>query len=128
MIIVFSMGVLGEKYFPPIVSCQVYKINIVIKEKLTKEQLEMFHKTISGPLVIVKMDFNGQLIHHFLLREIPEERGPLKMCFSILGKKVFIQREFNMVAGLWRICVIVDEDYDGKQLRKLLFGPKDKKV
>ncbi|KAA0031869.1 Ulp1-like peptidase [Cucumis melo var. makuwa] len=33
----------------------------------------MFHKTIFGPLLNVNMVFNGQLIHHFLLRKIPEE-------------------------------------------------------
>ncbi|TYK06359.1 MuDRA-like transposase [Cucumis melo var. makuwa] len=64
-------GVPSDKYFPATVSCQVHKIGNLIK--LTKEQLQMFDKTIFGPLLNVNMVFNGQLIHHFLLRQIPED-------------------------------------------------------
>ncbi|KAA0062913.1 MuDRA-like transposase [Cucumis melo var. makuwa] len=68
-----KMAVPSDKYFPATVSCQVHKIDSLIKDKLTKEQLQMFDKTIFGPLLNVNMVFNGQLIHHFLLRQIPED-------------------------------------------------------
>ncbi|KAL0560781.1 hypothetical protein IC582_001194 [Cucumis melo] len=66
------MVVPSDKYFPATVSCQVHKIDSLIKDKLTKEQLQMFDETIFGPLLNVNMVFNGQLIHHFLLRQILE--------------------------------------------------------
>ncbi|TYK28864.1 MuDRA-like transposase [Cucumis melo var. makuwa] len=68
-----KMVVLSDKYFPTTVSCQVHKIDSLIKDKLIKQQLQMFDKTIFGPLLNVNMVFNGQLIHHFLLRQIPED-------------------------------------------------------
>ena len=68
MIIIFKMPVPDDKYFPTTISCQVHKIDTLIKDKLTKEQLQMFHKTIFGPLLNVNIVFNGQLIHHFLPR------------------------------------------------------------
>ncbi|TYJ97629.1 Ulp1-like peptidase [Cucumis melo var. makuwa] len=40
------MAVPNNKYFPAIVSCQVHKIGNLIKDKLTKEQLQMFNKTM----------------------------------------------------------------------------------
>ncbi|KAA0062142.1 Ulp1-like peptidase [Cucumis melo var. makuwa] len=55
------MAVPSNKYFPVTVLCQVHKIDSLIKDKLSKEQLQMFDKTIFGPLL------NGQLIHHFLV-------------------------------------------------------------
>ncbi|TYK04894.1 Ulp1-like peptidase [Cucumis melo var. makuwa] len=55
------MAVPSNKYFPVTVSCQVHKIDSLIKDKLSKEQLQMFDITIFGPLL------NGQLIHHFLV-------------------------------------------------------------
>ncbi|TYK29901.1 Ulp1-like peptidase [Cucumis melo var. makuwa] len=78
----------SDKYFPVTVSCQVHKIGNLIKDKLTKEQLQMFNKTIFGPLLNVNMVFNGQLIHHFLLRQIPKEANADGICFSILEKNV----------------------------------------
>ena len=59
MIIIFRITVPGDKYFPTTVSCQVQKIGALIKDKLTKEQLQMFHKIIFGPLLNVNMVFNG---------------------------------------------------------------------
>ena len=79
------MAVPSEKYFPATVSCQVHKIGSLIKDKLTKDQLQMFEKTIFGPLLNVNMVFNGQLIHHFLLRQIPEDGNADGICFSVLG-------------------------------------------
>ncbi|TYK18649.1 MuDRA-like transposase [Cucumis melo var. makuwa] len=63
----------SDKYFPATISCQVHKIGNLVKNKLTKEQLQIFDKTIFGPLLNVNMVFNGQLIHHFLLRVDGEE-------------------------------------------------------
>ncbi|TYK13648.1 Ulp1-like peptidase [Cucumis melo var. makuwa] len=58
----------------------------------------MFDKTIFGPLLNVNMVFNGQLIHHFLLRQIPEDGNADGVCFSVLGKNVrFTQKEFNII-------------------------------
>ncbi|KAA0042072.1 Ulp1-like peptidase [Cucumis melo var. makuwa] len=82
------MAVPSDKYFPATVSCQVHKIDSLIKDKLTKDQLQMFEKTIFGPLLNVNMVFNGQLIHHFLLRQIPEDGNADGICFSVLGKNV----------------------------------------
>ncbi|KAL0541303.1 hypothetical protein IC582_021345 [Cucumis melo] len=102
MIIIFKMAVPNDKYFPTIVPCQVHKIGSLIKDKLTKEQLQMFDKTIFGPLQNVNMVFNGQLIHHFLLRQIPEEANTNGICFSVLGKNVcFTQNVFNIITGFW---------------------------
>ncbi|KAA0062480.1 MuDRA-like transposase [Cucumis melo var. makuwa] len=84
-----KMAVPSDKYFPATVSCQVHKIGSLIKDKLTKEQLQMFDKTIFGPLLNVNMVFNGQLIHHFLLRQIPEDGNADGICFSVLGKNNF---------------------------------------
>ncbi|KAL0546972.1 hypothetical protein IC582_016891 [Cucumis melo] len=96
------MVVPNDKYFPATVSCQVHKIGSLIKDKLTKEQLQMFDKTIFGPLLNVNMVFNGQLIHHFLLRQILEDGNADGICFSVLGKNVrFTQKEFNIITGLW---------------------------
>ncbi|TYK26851.1 Ulp1-like peptidase [Cucumis melo var. makuwa] len=67
------MVVPSDKYFTVTVSCQVHKIGSLIKDRLTKEQLQMLEKTIFGPFLNVNMVFNGQLIYHFLLRQIPEE-------------------------------------------------------
>ena len=85
--IIFMMVVHGGKYISATVLCQVHKIRILIKDKLTKEQLQMFHKTIFGSLINVNMIFNGQLIHHFLLRQKPKEANANGIYFSILGKK-----------------------------------------
>ncbi|KAA0038138.1 Ulp1-like peptidase [Cucumis melo var. makuwa] len=82
------MTVPSDKYFPATVSCQVHKIGSLIKDKLTKDQLQMFEKIIFGPLLNVNMVFNGQLIHHFLLRQIPEDGNADEICFSVLGKNV----------------------------------------
>ena len=59
MIIIFRMAVPGNKYFPATISCQMHKIGTLIKDKLIKEQLQMFYKTIFGPLLNVNMVFNG---------------------------------------------------------------------
>ncbi|KAA0054420.1 MuDRA-like transposase [Cucumis melo var. makuwa] len=83
------MAVPSDKYFPATVSCQVHKIGSLIKDKLTKDQLQMFEKIIFGPLLNVNMVFNGQLIHHFLLRQIPEDGNADGICFSVLGKNNF---------------------------------------
>ncbi|TYK19837.1 Ulp1-like peptidase [Cucumis melo var. makuwa] len=119
----------SDKYFPATVSCQVHKIGNLIKDKLTKEQLEMFNKTIFGPLLNVNMVFNGQLIHHFLLRQIPEEANTNGIYFSLLGKNVcFTQKEFNIITGLWPTNVTLEKDYDNKPLQNLPFGSKNKKI
>ncbi|KAA0044934.1 Ulp1-like peptidase [Cucumis melo var. makuwa] len=88
------MAVPSDKYFPATVSCQVHKIGSLIKDKLTKEQLQMFDKTIFGPLLNVNMVFNGQLIHHFLLRQILEdENKKLITCLEI--EEIFKNFEFT---------------------------------
>ena len=88
MIFLFRMIVPGDKYFPTTVSCQVHKIGTLIKDKLTKEQLHIFHKTIFGPLLNVNMVFNGQLIHNFLLRQILEEAKTNGIFVFVLGHNV----------------------------------------
>ncbi|XP_050938112.1 uncharacterized protein LOC127148462 isoform X2 [Cucumis melo] len=123
------MVVPSEKYFPATVSCQVHKIGSLIKDKLTKDQLQMFEKTIFGPLLNVNMVFNGQLIHHFLLRQIPEDGNADGICFSVLGKNVrFTQKEFNIITGLWPTNNPLEKDCDSKRLQSLLFGSENKKV
>ncbi|KAA0047742.1 MuDRA-like transposase [Cucumis melo var. makuwa] len=123
------MAVPSDKYFPATVSCQVHKIGSLIKDKLTKDQLQMFEKTIFGPLLNVNMVFNGQLIHHFLLRQIPEDGNADGICFSVLGKNVrFTQKEFNIITGLWPTNNLLEKDCDSKCLQSLLFGSKNKKL
>ncbi|KAL0551374.1 hypothetical protein IC582_010460 [Cucumis melo] len=123
------MAVPSDKYFPATVSCQVHKIGSLIKDKLTKDQLQMFEKTIFGPLLNVNMVFNGQLIHHFLLRQIPEDGNADGICFSVLGKNVrFTQKEFNIITGLWPTNNPLKKDCDSKRLQSLLFGSENKKL
>ncbi|KAA0033924.1 Ulp1-like peptidase [Cucumis melo var. makuwa] len=123
------MAVPSDKYFPATVSCQVHKIGSLIKDKLTKDQLQMFEKTIFGPLLNVNMVFNGQLIHHFLLRQIPEDGNADGICFSVLGKNVrFTQKEFNIITGLWPTNNPLEKDCDSKRLQSLLFRSENKKV
>ncbi|KAL4021085.1 hypothetical protein IC575_019874 [Cucumis melo] len=89
----------------------------------------MFHKTIFGPLLNVNMVFNDQLIHHFLLRQIPEEANAKGICFSVLGKNVcFIQNKFNTITSLWPTNVTLDKSYDNKHLKSLLFRSQNKKI
>ncbi|TYK06662.1 Ulp1-like peptidase [Cucumis melo var. makuwa] len=123
------MVVPSDKYFPATVSCQVHKISSLIKDKLTKQQLKMFDKAIFGPFLNVNMDFNGQLIHHFLLRQIPEDANADGICFSVLEKNVrFIQKEFNIITGLWPTNITFEKDYNNKRLQSLLFGSENKKL
>ncbi|KAA0052274.1 Ulp1-like peptidase [Cucumis melo var. makuwa] len=124
-----TMAVPSDKYFPTTVSCQVHKIDSLITDKLTKEQLQIFDKTIFGPLLNVNMVFNGQLIHHFLLRQIPEDGNADGICFSFLGKNVrFTQKEFNIITGLWPTNNPLEKDCDSKRLQSLLFGSENKKL
>ncbi|KAA0047473.1 MuDRA-like transposase [Cucumis melo var. makuwa] len=81
-----TMAIPSNKFFSATISCQVHKIDSLMKDKLTKEQLQMFDKTIFGSLLNVNMVFNDQLIHHFLLRQIPEDGNADGICFSVLGK------------------------------------------
>ncbi|KAL0546648.1 hypothetical protein IC582_016560 [Cucumis melo] len=123
------MAVPSDKYFPATVSCQLHKIRSLIKDKLTKDQLQMFEKTIFGPLLNVNIVFNGQLIHHFLLRQIPEDGNADGICFSVLGKNVrFTQKEFNIITGLWPTNNPLEKDCDSKRLQSLLFGSENKKL
>ncbi|TYJ97376.1 Ulp1-like peptidase [Cucumis melo var. makuwa] len=120
------MVVPSDKYFPATVDL---KIDSLIKDKLTKEQLQMFEKIIFGLLLNVNMVFNGQLIHHFLLRQIPEDGNVDGICFSILGKNVrFTQKEFNIITGLWPTNTTLEKDCDNKRLQSLLFGSENKKL
>ena len=119
------MAVSEDKYFPATVSCMVHKTSSLIKSKLTTDQMEMFRKTSFGPLLDVDLVFNGQLFHHFLLREVREDSTD-SISFNILGKKVtFTQEEFNLVTGLWPTEETVDRDTCGKRLRRLILGPRD---
>ncbi|KAL0544869.1 hypothetical protein IC582_019999 [Cucumis melo] len=123
------MAVPSDKYFPATVSCQVHKIDSLIKDKLTKEQLQMFDKTIFGPLLNVNMVFNGQLIHHFLLRQIPEDGNADGIYFSVLGKNVrFTQKEFNIITELWPTKNPLEKDCDSMRLQSLLFESENKKL
>ncbi|KAL0537347.1 hypothetical protein IC582_026325 [Cucumis melo] len=123
------MAVPSDKYFPATVSYQVHKIGSLIKDKLTKDQLQMFEKTIFGPLLNVNMVFNGQLIHHFFLRQIPKDGNADGIYFSVLGKNVhFTQKEFNIITGLWPTNNPLEKDCDSKRLQSLLFGSENKKL
>ncbi|KAL4025022.1 hypothetical protein IC575_013396 [Cucumis melo] len=116
-------------YFPATVSCQVHKIDSLIKDKLTKEQLQIFDKTIFGPLLNVNMVFNDQLIHHFLLRQIPEDANADGICFSVLGNNVcFTPKKFNIITGLWPTNTTFEKDFDNKRIQSLLFGSENKKL
>ncbi|KAL0546571.1 hypothetical protein IC582_016482 [Cucumis melo] len=89
----------------------------------------MFDKIIFSPLLNVNMVFNDQLIHHFLLRHIPEEANANEICFLVFGKNVFFtQKEFNIITGLWPTNVTLEKDYDNKRLQSLLFGSENKKI
>ncbi|KAA0037752.1 MuDRA-like transposase [Cucumis melo var. makuwa] len=124
-----KMAVPSDKYFPATVSCKVHKIDSLIKDKLTKEQLQMFDKTIFGPLLNVNMVFNGQLIHHFLLRQIPEDGNADGIYFSVLGKNVrFTQKEFNIITELWPTKNPLEKDCDSMRLQSLLFESENKKL
>ncbi|KAA0039636.1 Ulp1-like peptidase [Cucumis melo var. makuwa] len=123
------MAVPSDKYFSATVSCQVHKIGSRIKDKLTKEQLQMFDKIIFGPLLNVNMVYNGQLIHHFFLRQIPEDGNTDGICFTVLGKNVrFTQKEFNIITGLWPTNTTLEKDCNNKRLQSLLFGLENKKL
>ncbi|KAL4037211.1 hypothetical protein IC575_000799 [Cucumis melo] len=123
------MVVPSDKYFPATVSCQVHKIGSLIKDKLTKDQLQMSEKIIFGPLLNVNMVFNDQLIYHFLLRQIPEDGNADGICFSVLEKNVrFTQKEFNIITGLWPTNNPLEKDCDSKRLQSLLFGSENKKL
>ncbi|KAA0034997.1 Ulp1-like peptidase [Cucumis melo var. makuwa] len=75
------------------------------------------------------MVFNGQLIHHFLLRQIPEDGNADGICFSVLGKNVcFTQKEFNIITGLWLTNNPLEKDCDNKRLQSLLFESENKKL
>ncbi|KAA0040899.1 Ulp1-like peptidase [Cucumis melo var. makuwa] len=75
------------------------------------------------------MVFNAQLIHHFLLRQIPEDGNADGICFSVLGKNVrFTQKEFNIIIGLWPTNNPLEKDCDSKRLQSLLFGSENKKL
>ncbi|KAL0561596.1 hypothetical protein IC582_002030 [Cucumis melo] len=129
MIIIFRMTVPSEKYFHAFVLYQVHKIGILIKDKLTKEQLQMLNKTIFGPLLNVNMVFNGQLIYHFLLWQISEKANADGICISVLGKNVrFTQKKFNIITELWPTNITLEKDYDNKHLQSLLFGSENKKI
>ncbi|KAL4018194.1 hypothetical protein IC575_021784 [Cucumis melo] len=123
------MVVPSDKYFSATLSCQMHKIGSLIKDKLTKEQLQMFDKTIFGPLLNVNMVFNGQLIHHCLLRLIPEDGNADGICFLVFEKNVhFTQKIFNIITGLWPTNTTLEKDYGNKRLQSLLFGSKNKKL
>ncbi|KAA0055514.1 Ulp1-like peptidase [Cucumis melo var. makuwa] len=57
-----TMAVPSDKYFPATVSYQVHKISGLIKDKLTKEELQMFNKTIFGPLLNVNMFYDPSFL------------------------------------------------------------------
>ncbi|KAL0556283.1 hypothetical protein IC582_004795 [Cucumis melo] len=106
------MVVPSDTYFPSTVSCQVHKIGSLIKDKLTKEQLQMFDKTIFGPLLNIPKDGNADGI-----------------CFSVLRKNVrFTQKEFNIITGLWPTNNPLEKDYDSKRLQSLVFRSENKKL
>lgn len=87
--------------------------------------MDMFRKTSFGPLLDVNLVFNGQLFHHFLLREVRDESADY-ISFNILEKKVtFTQKDFNLITGLWPTEETVKRDTCSERLRDLILGPKD---
>ncbi|KAA0056250.1 Ulp1-like peptidase [Cucumis melo var. makuwa] len=85
------MAVPSDKYFLATVSCQVHKVGSLIKDKLSKEQLQMFDKIIFGPLLNVNMVFNGQSIHHFLQGR--SENNKIITCLEV--EEIFKNFEFG---------------------------------
>ncbi|KAA0049479.1 Ulp1-like peptidase [Cucumis melo var. makuwa] len=75
------------------------------------------------------MVFNDQLIHHFLLRQIPEDANADGICFSVLGNNVcFTPKKFNIITGLWPTNTTFEKDFDNKRIQSLLFGSENKKL
>lgn len=101
-----------DKYFP-VTKCSRAHIGTTsdtIKKKLTQKQMTMFRKTCFGPLLDVNIVFNGQLIHHFLFREIRDDDKDV-ISFNILGKKVtFTLENFNLITRLWPIEERIERD------------------
>ncbi|XP_038896477.1 uncharacterized protein LOC120084730 [Benincasa hispida] len=104
------MVIPAKKYFPATVSCQVHKTASVIKNKLTRKHMRLYRKTTFDPLLDTDLVFNGQLLHHFLLREVADA-NPDVISFNILGKKP--TRE------------TVERETSGERLRELILGPND---
>ncbi|XP_038904294.1 uncharacterized protein LOC120090648 [Benincasa hispida] len=120
-----KIDVLAKKYFPATVSYQVHKTVFVIKNKLTEEKMRLYKKTAFGPLLDINLIFNGQLLHHFLLREIVDA-NPNVISFNILGKNVtFSQDDFNLITGLLPIRETVERETSSERLRELILGSKD---
>lgn len=118
------MAVPVEKYFPATVMSLVHRVAPLIKEKLTDDQMKIFRSTIFGPLLDVDICFNGQLIHHFLLRMV-SDNNPDVISFDILGKRVtFSQKEFNLITGCWPSMGSTDQcEASGERLRLILGRP-----
>ncbi|XP_038895862.1 uncharacterized protein LOC120084030 [Benincasa hispida] len=94
----------AEKYFPATASYQVHKTTSVIKNKLTEEHMRLIG---NGPLLDIDLVFNGQLLHHFLLRGVTNV-NPDVISFNILGEKGNSRKRKN-----------------GERLRELILGLKD---
>ncbi|XP_038896280.1 uncharacterized protein LOC120084553 [Benincasa hispida] len=119
------MIVLAEKYFPATVACQVHKIAPVIKKKLTEEQMRLYKETTFDPLLDIYLVFNGQLLHHFLSREVVDA-NPDIISFNIIRKKVtFSYEDFNLITGLWPTKETVERETSGERVRELILGPKN---
>lgn len=104
------------KYFPATISCLVHtcKTNTLMKKKLTEAQLGF------GPLLDIDLVLNGQLFHHFLLREVTDE-NPDVISFSIMGKKVtFTQDNFNLITRLWPVEERSERDTSSERPRDLI--------
>ncbi|KAA0065944.1 MuDRA-like transposase [Cucumis melo var. makuwa] len=93
-----KMAVPSDKYFPATVSCQVHKISNLIKDKLTKDQLQIYLKTVTQMESIL-----GKNVH-------------------------FTQKEFNIITGLWPTNNPLEKDCDSKRLQNLLIGSENKKL
>ncbi|XP_038891583.1 uncharacterized protein LOC120080973 [Benincasa hispida] len=87
--------------------------------------MRLYRKTAFGPHLDIDLVFNGQQLHHFLLREVVHA-NPDVISFYILRKKVtFSQDDFNFITWLWPTRKTVEREISGERLRELILGPND---
>ncbi|XP_038896486.1 uncharacterized protein LOC120084734 [Benincasa hispida] len=82
--------------------------------------MRLYRKTAFGPLLDIDLVFNGQLLHHILLREVADA-NPDIISFNILGKK----DDFNLITRLWLTRETLERETNGERLRELIIRLKD---
>lgn len=100
-----------ERYFPAIVSCEVYKISDMIEDELSKEQISMVRKTQFHLLLDLDLLFDGQLVHH-------EKKSDTKFQHFGDESNIYFRR---FLTGLWSFNGTVERATSGERLQYLLF-------